>query len=130
LGVRRIAAFTPAGPVAGQLVTTRLPLSRELARESVSYHQEGTEVLGPRIRKQGTVDNHILYERDARAQAVPAGLEGRSFALNVSAAPEEPEETLVADSRGNPTPSQTVARRLAQVLQTSHPCPLRWNEGV
>jgi hypothetical protein len=87
------------------------------------------EALGPRIRKQATVDNHILYERDAGARAVP---NGGSFeaALGVSAAPEEPEETLVADARGNPTPSQTVARRLAQALQTCHPCPLRWNEGV
>ena len=79
------------------------------------------------------MDIQISNRRDVGAQAEPTDPAGLNLAIVLEEATtlEEPEETLVADPRGNLTPSQTVDLRLARVVQTSRPGPLsRWHEGA
>jgi hypothetical protein len=67
------------------------------------------------IRKQVVMKKQILKERNLEIVVEAANL-------------EDLEETLVADPRGNLTPSQIVDQRLVTLLQTSHPgC---WSRGL
>jgi len=75
------------------------------------------------------MENQMLKEWDLGEQAGPTDPAGRNPDIVLETANlEEPEETLVADPRGNLTPSQIVDQRLVALLQISHPgC---WSRGI
>jgi hypothetical protein len=92
----------------------------------MSFVQEEREA-SDHIRKQVAMDNQMLKEGDLGEQVGPTDPAGRNLEIDLETAKlEEPEETLVADPRGNLTPSQIVAQRLVSLLQTGPPGSSRW----
>jgi len=77
------------------------------------------------------MENQLSKEWDLGEQAGPTDPAGRNLEIvQETANLEEPEETLVADPRGQLMPSQIVDQRLAALLQTSRPGSDLWSSGI